>query len=320
MKGFHSIENIFKSIANSNSDIYTNSIILPLKSSNPFFILLNLLWLLQFRKGIFHITGHAHYAALFLPTQRTMLTIHDLGFLYQYKGWKRCIIKWLFLDWPFKRIKYITTVSEKTKAEILLYSIFPSENIFVIPNPVQPAILYQPKQFNAEKPTVLFIGTKENKNLNRAIEGVNGLKIHLRIIGKLNALQLNYLTINNIEYSNAVCLSNEDLANEYVKADMVLFPSTYEGFGLPIIESFQAGRPIITSNLAPLNAIAEDAAFLVDPYDTVTIRDSVIQVIEDEMQRHEKVVKGLEIAKKYTVDSIRKKYEQIWRSVAFSLD
>jgi glycosyltransferase involved in cell wall biosynthesis len=293
---------------------------MPLKSSNPLFILLNLLWLLQFRKGIFHVTGHAHYAALLLPSQRTILTIHDLGFLHQYKGWKRSIMKWLFLDWPLKRINYITTVSEKTKAEILQYSSFPSENIFVIPNPVQPAIRYQTKQFNAEKPTVLFIGTKENKNLNRAIEGLNGLKIHLRIIGKLNAMQLNYLAINNIEYSNAVYLSNVDLSKEYLKADMVLFPSTYEGFGLPIIESFQAGRPIITSNVEPLNIIAEDAAYLVDPYDTVTIRDSVIQVIEDEIQRHKNVVKGLEIAKKYSVDSIRKKYEQLWRSVASSLD
>ena len=257
-----------------------------------------------------------HYAALFLPSERTILTIHDLGFLLQQKGRKRKLMKYLFLDWPLKRIKYITTVSEKTKAEILQHSSFPSENIFVIPNPVQPAIRYQPKQFNPKKPTVLFIGTKENKNLDRAIQALNGLKVHLRIIGKLNTSHLNNLSTNNIEYSNAVYLSNEDLANEYVKADMVLFPSTYEGFGLPIIESFEAGRPIITSHLEPMNIIAEDAAYLVDPYNTITIRESVLQVIEDERLRIEKVAKGLEIAKMYSVDTIRMQYEKIWESIA----
>jgi glycosyltransferase involved in cell wall biosynthesis len=228
-------------------------------------------------------------------------------------------MKWLFLDWPVKRVKYITTVSEKTKAEILQYSNFPPEKIIVIPNPVQSGITYQPKQFNAEKPTILFIGTKQNKNLGRAIQALNGLKVHLRIIGKLNTANLNTLSTNNIEYSNRICLSNEDLANDYVNADMVLFPSMYEGFGLPIIESFKAGRPIITSNLEPMNIIAEDAAYLVDPYDSASIRNAVLQVIQDDKLRNEKVLKGLEIATKYSADIISKKYEQLWNSIASSI-
>jgi len=230
------------------------------------------------------------------------------------------MMKWLFLDWPLKRIKYITTVSEKTKAEIVRYSRFPAEKIVVIPNPVQSSITHQPKQFNTEKPTILFIGTKQNKNLGRAIEALNGLKVHLRIIGKLNEGHLLHLSANNIDYSNDIYLSNEDLANEYVKSDMVLFPSLYEGFGLPIIESFKAGRPIIASNLAPMNLIAEDAAFLVDPNDRSSIRDAVLHVINNDSQRVEKVAKGLEIAKKYSVDTIRKMYEQLWRNLTSSLD
>jgi glycosyltransferase involved in cell wall biosynthesis len=100
---------------------------------------------------------------------------------------------------------------------------------------------------------------------------------------------------------------------------MVLFPSLYEGFGLPIIESYKAGRPIITSNLAPMNTIAEDAAFLVDPYDSASIRNAVLQVIQDDKLRNEKVLKGLEIAKKYSAETIRKQYEQLWNSIASSI-
>jgi glycosyltransferase involved in cell wall biosynthesis len=274
---------------------------------------------MQYRNGMFHVTGHAHYAVLFLPSQRTILTIHDLGFLNQYNGWKRTMMKWLFLDWPLRRIKYITTVSEKTKNEIFKYCNFRNENIFVIPNPVKSTIRYQPKKFNGEKPIILFIGTKQNKNLGRAIQALNGLKVHLRIIGKLNTANLNTLSTNNIEYSNRICLSNEDLANDYVNADMVLFPSMYEGFGLPIIESFKAGRPIITSNLEPMNIIAEDAAYLVDPYDSASIRNAVLQVIQDDKLRNEKVLKGLEIATKYSADIISKKYEQLWNSIASSI-
>jgi glycosyltransferase involved in cell wall biosynthesis len=274
---------------------------------------------LPFRKGIFHITGHAHYAVLILPPSITILTIHDLGFLYQFKGWKKKLMKWLFLDWPLNRIKFITTVSEKTKAEILQFSSFPADQIVVIPNPVQSGIDYQPRHFNTEKSIILFIGTKQNKNLNRAIEALNGLKVHLRIIGKLNEEHLLHLSTNNIYYSNAIHLSNQDLVTEYVKCDMVLFPSLYEGFGLPIIESYKAGRPIITSNLAPMNTIAEDAAFLVDPYDSASIRNAVLQVIQDDKLRNEKVLKGLEIATKYSADIISKKYEQLWNSIASSI-
>lgn len=277
------------------------------------------MWLLPFRKGLFHITGHAHYATLFLPPSSTILTIHDLGFLYQYEGWKNKLMKWFFLDWPIKKVKYITTVSEKTKAEIVQYSKFPPENIVVIPNPVQSGVKYQPKQFNAEKPTILFIGTKLNKNLNRAIEALNGLKVHLRIIGKLNEEQLLHLSTTNIDFSNAIYLSNEELASEYIKCDMVLFPSLYEGFGLPIIESFKAGRPIVTSNLSPMNTISEDAAFLVDPFDIISIRNAVLHVISNESQRDEKVAKGLEIAKKYSAEIISKQYEQLWSSIASSI-
>jgi glycosyltransferase involved in cell wall biosynthesis len=68
-----------------------------------------------------------------------------------------------------------------------------------------------------------------------------------------------------------------------------------------------------------MNIIAEDAAYLVDPYDIITIRDSVLQVIEDERLRIEKVAKGLEIATKYSADIISKKYEQLWNSIASSI-
>jgi len=69
-----------------------------------------------------------------------------------------------------------------------------------------------------------------------------------------------------------------------------------------------------------MNIIAEDAAYLVDPHNTINIRESVLQVIEDERLRIEKVAKGLEIAKKYSVGAIRKQYVQIWRNLDSSFE
>ena len=307
---------------------------LPFISQGLFSILFNLIFLTRFKKGLFHITGDVHYAILALPQDRTILTIHDLVFLHTYKGLRRRLLKWIFLDLPIKKAKYITTISEKSKQEILDYTDCDPKKILVIPNPVdlsfdnystshaegRQAQPPKPRFTNLwlagrlNPPTILFLGTKPNKNLEISIAALFGLDVHLRIIGELSRKQKEMLAKFNINYTSDFSISPEQLAAEYTNADLILFPSTYEGFGLPVIEGFQAGKPVITSNISPMKEVAGDGALLADPTSIASIRGHVIRLLADQKLQAQLVAAGNEKVKKYQPVFIAERYQQLWNS------
>ncbi len=116
----------------------------------------------------------------------------------------------------------------------------------------------------------------------------------------------------NIHFSSDFSISPEQLASEYTNADLILFPSTYEGFGLPVIEGFQAERPVITSNISPMKEVAGDAALLVDPSSIASIRDHVINLLADQNLQAQLVTAGKETVKQYQPGYIAERYQQLW--------
>lgn len=224
-------------------------------------------------------------------------------------------MKWLFLDLPVNRVKWITTVSEKTKQEIIFHSKCDPNKIIVIENPVDPLLKFTNKSFSAVRPVLLFLGTKPNKNLENTIAAIYKLDIKLRIIGEITLLQEQLLRKFEVDFTQVKNLSDTKLREEYSNCDIVLFPSIYEGFGLPIIEAFAVGKPLITSNISPINVIAKDGAVYVNPHSIISIRDGVLQLISNPELRKEKVSKGLEILNAYQVNEVIDKYHELWNKV-----
>jgi glycosyltransferase involved in cell wall biosynthesis len=247
----------------------------------------------------------------------TVLTIHDCVFKTQFSKWnpKYWIINWLWYQLPIRRSNVITTISEKTKREVVELTGIQESKIRIIPNFYDPRFQYIPKEFNKTCPRILQIGTKENKNLPRVIAALKGINCILDIIGPLDNSLIQLLTENKIRYINSVNIPFEELKKKYEESDLVLFISTYEGFGMPIIEANIVGRPLITSNLSPMNEIAANSALKVNPYDILDIKLAILQIIADEDLRRELIKNGLMNAERYNINTIANKYTSLYESM-----
>jgi glycosyltransferase involved in cell wall biosynthesis len=101
----------------------------------------------------------------------------------------------------------------------------------------------------------------------------------------------------------------------YRECHIVYFASTYEGFGLPIIEGMSIGRPVVTSNISPMKDVANGAALLVDPNDWSMIRMAILSLMGSKDIYQELIQKGLANARRYQADSIASKYLALYSSI-----
>ena len=312
-----SIEKVFRQIAKSLSTRNFTTAFQQLQyPNNTLGTIKNLLFYKKTKADIYHITGHVHYISLILPSNRTVLTVHDAGILNIRSGLRRYILKKLLFDFPVRKLKFITAVSEATKKEIVLHTKCPASKIRVIENPLQEHFnSKQKKFFDSRCPVILQIGTTANKNLINLIKALEGIKCRLRIIGELPLNIEELLKKKKIIYDIKSNLNNEEIRQEYSQADIVTFCSTYEGFGLPIIEAQAMRTPIITSDLSPMKEIAGEGAALADPADFKDIKKGILQIINNENYRKLLVKKGIENVKKYKPEKIASQYADIYREI-----
>jgi glycosyltransferase involved in cell wall biosynthesis len=267
------------------------------------------------QSNINHVTGDVHYLTYLLDKRQTILTIHDCEFLERSRGLKRFLL-WLFWFWlPEKRVSSIVVVSEETKARLQKFIRCDAQKIKVIHNPVSAMFQPMPKIFNQKKPRLLQIGTKANKNIERLAEALSGLNIELVIVGKLSIQQSALLDRRKIQYENLVGLSDGELLEEYHRCDLLVFVSTYEGFGMPIVEAQAVGRAVVTSNLSSMPEIGGNAACYVDPFDIKSIRAGITKVIEDEEYRNQLIELGWKNVLQFRAEKIAEEYASLYRTI-----
>ena len=309
VEGSHSISTLFDAI---KLQLTPNLNVIKYVVGSKWRLPYDLIKLKLLHGDIYHITGDVHYFSIFFPRKKTVLTIHDLGhYTITLKGIKRWIYKWLWLIIPIYYADIVTTISESTKKSIL-NDLGSKKDILLIPNCYNQGYYFSKNLFRDSCPVLLQVGTKVNKNLERVIEAIRGVSCMLRIIGRLSEKQVELLKLNHILYENVYELSPEAMVEEYINADIVIFISLFEGFGVPILEANLVGRALITSNREPMKAIAGDSACLANPEDVEDIRRCILKIITDDIYRDKLIHNGELNVKKYSPQFISENYKNIY--------
>jgi len=254
------------------------------------------------RPDVFHAP---HYVLPPAVSCRSVVTIHDCIHLMfpQYLPNRAAALFARAAMWAAaKRADRILTVSEASKRDILRFFRVPADKVVVVYNAIDERFSIAPsdedvarvrERYQLNHEFVLYVGNiKPHKNLVRLIEAFDELRnsgfehLKLLIIGdqisKLPALRRavhSHKLHKHVRFLGY--LDDDTLAVLYRLAAVFVFPSLYEGFGLPPLEAMACGTPVVTSNTSSLPEVAGDAAVLVDPTDTHAITDGMRRVLTD---------------------------------------
>lgn len=179
-------------------------------------------------------------------------------------------------------------------------------------------ILNTKAKLNINKKYILGIGgTEYRKNIKHLVEAFELFNKErkneyiLVIVGKLNCKY--NIKGDNIKYTGYII--DEDLVALYNGAEVFVYPSLYEGFGLPPLEAMACGTPVVTSNITSIPEIIGDAAELVDPYKVLDIKKGIDKIIDDKFYREKLIQKAYEKIKEYsweiTVEKIKKIHQEL---------
>lgn len=262
---------------------------------------------------VIHITGTEHYLLPFLQTEKTVMTVHDLGFYTNNKKGIRSWLKYLLWIKTLLLAGHLTFISDKSKKEAEKFIRFDKEKVSIIYNPIGNEYTYFPKKINTEYPTILHIGTNPHKNLIRTIEALQEFPCKLCIIGKLHENQIHMLQKYKINYENIYNLTDQEVMEKYISCDIVSFASLHEGFGMPIIEGQSIGRPILTSDITPMKEIAgSGGAIIVNPIDVKSIKNGYQEICK---HPDELVKKGLENVERFRINIITSQYYKVYEQL-----
>lgn len=267
----------------------------------------------------------------------SVVTVHDLSFLAHPEAYSSDSL--LYYANVFRTVQNaakVIAVSEFTRQEILDRISIGPERVTTIYEAVDPA--YYPREesecqrvrtrLNVPASYFLVVGTIEaRKNLERLVAAYASLprndRPRLVFAGGrgyhydrvLEAVQEHRLE-DHVTFLGYV--NDDDLPALYSGAACLLYPSRYEGFGLPILEAMACGCPVITSNFGSMAEVAGDAAILVDPNSAAAIADGIVKLLEDSGLRNELIAKGHKRVKDFSWRSAAEQTLALYREAAGS--
>ncbi|CAG0927688.1 D-inositol 3-phosphate glycosyltransferase [Planctomycetaceae bacterium] len=267
------------------------------------------------RADVYHITGDVHYLSLGLPRERTLLTIHDCVFATQTRGLRRFALRKTFYEWAIAHAARVTVISETVRRELIELVPAAAEKTQIVPCCLPERFAYSPREF-AATPEVLLVGTTPNKNLGRVLEALRGLPCRIHVVGRLDGAQKAALAATGAKTRNSIDLRGDAMVAAYREADIVALVSTYEGFGLPIIEAQAVGRVVVASNASSLPEASGGAAILVDPLDVAAIRAGLERALSDAALRAELIERGRANASRFAPTKVAAAYAALYEQLA----
>lgn len=264
-----------------------------------------------------------------LAGARSVVTVHDITFRKfpreRFKREKTLYYK-VLVPLALRRADKIISVSNNTAKDIASAYFIPKNRIRCVYNGVDDSF-GKDSERTFDLPYILFVGSVEPvKNLLRVIEAYGSISSrlpseHILVVagpedwGSSGAAELAHsLGIEkNVVFTGEV--SDKEIQGLYKHADLFVFPSLYEGFGLPVLEAMTCGTPVITSNTSSLPEVAGDAAVLIDPCDVEKIAGAMLRVLKDGDLRRELSLKGKERAKSFTWDRCARETLKVYKEV-----
>jgi glycosyltransferase involved in cell wall biosynthesis len=281
---------------------------------------------------------HVQFTApLFCPVP-VIATIHDLAFEHMPETFtRRGSLQLKFtVRRTAKRAARIATVSEYSRQDLIRTYKLPPEKVVVTHNGIGPIFSPQPAsrdeaqklrhRFGIERDFILAVGSLQpRKNLVRLIRAYaklrsrkDGFHHQLVIVGrKLWLSNEIFAEAKRQEWARDIILtgyvSDEDLPAFYRAASAFVYPSLFEGFGIPPLEAMACGTPVVTSNTSSLPEVAGDAALLIDPYDEQSLANALLRIVNDEELRALLRENGFVQSKKFTWRNAAEKTLQLYR-------
>lgn len=277
---------------------------------------------------IFHPTYYDTYFLKYIENKPFVITVFDMIHEIYPKqfsekdfvsSWKKILVQ---------KANKIIAISENTKNDLV--------KIFGV-NKNKISVIYLANSLNIEeqnpnninicfeipKKYILFVGTRTGyKNFYFFVRSVADLLLNdseLKLICTGNSFSTEEIKFfKNLGIKDKVLhffASDTFLAHLYKNASVFIFPSLYEGFGVPVLEAFSCGCPVILSHISSLPEVGGDAVVYIDPKNTSSIQEAVSNVINNEKMRSELIKKGYKQVKKFSWEKMARETEQVYNEI-----